>query len=401
MKLKQQPEDFQVEERTHRRAGKDGAFALYLLEKRSLGTLEAIQAVCRQWKLEPRRVSFGGLKDRHALTRQYVTIQRGPHREWQDAQLTIRYLGQLQTPYTSQDIEANRFRVTLRDLSAADVALVSSELEQARLDGWPNYFDDQRFGSVGPHREFVARKLIDGDYEAALRLVLIEPYEFDRAAAKAEKRLLARHWGEWRRLEEKLPRGDARNVVRHLVAHPGDFRGGFARLRADLKSLYVAAYQSFLWNQMLARWLEPQLASNQRLWVELRLGRAPLGRELSVEQRRQFHGQRLPLPSARLKLKPDDPLRPIIDSVLQAEGLELSRMKLKHIREPFFSRGEREAFVVPAGLKSQAMPDERHPGRQKLLMQFELPRGVYATMLVKRITAACSSGIRRNSRFEG
>ena len=43
-----------------------------------LGTLEAVDLICRRWNLAGRRVSYGGLKDRHALTIQYLTIFDGP-----------------------------------------------------------------------------------------------------------------------------------------------------------------------------------------------------------------------------------------------------------------------------------------------------------------------------------
>jgi tRNA pseudouridine13 synthase len=76
-----------------------------------------------------------------------------------------------------------------------------------------------------------------------------------------------------------------------------------------------------------------------------------------------------------------------MDSVMQEEGLELAGMRLKHFREPFFSKGDRTAFYVPANLRYEAEPDERHAGNQKLTLTFDLPRGCYATMLVKRVTA--------------
>ena len=67
MKLKRQPEDFQVEELPLVAGGDRGRFALYRLTKRGMGTLEAIEAICRRWNLAGRRVSYGGLKDRHAV----------------------------------------------------------------------------------------------------------------------------------------------------------------------------------------------------------------------------------------------------------------------------------------------------------------------------------------------
>ncbi len=60
------------------RAAAEGRYTLYRLTKRGLGTIEAIEAICRRWNLSSRQVSYGGLKDRHAVTIQYLTILEGP-----------------------------------------------------------------------------------------------------------------------------------------------------------------------------------------------------------------------------------------------------------------------------------------------------------------------------------
>jgi tRNA pseudouridine13 synthase len=388
MKLKQQPEDFQVEELTDVMPGAGGSFAFYRLEKRGLGTPEAVQAICRRWKVELRRVSYGGLKDRHAVTRQYLTIQRGPRRGLKQEHLHLHYLGQVEAPFTPDRVRANRFQLVLRALDGSACTAAERALGEVHRDGVPNYFDDQRFGSVGAGRQFIARRLIGGDYEGALKLALAEPYEFDRAAQKAEKRILREHWGDWAAAKAQLPRGHARSLITYLADHPDDFRDAVARLRKDLLSLYLSAYQSHLWNQLLARWLEAHCRPEQLLRVELRLGPVPMCRHLDEDQRRAFHAQLLPLPSARLKFAADDPLKPLLDAVLRAEGLTLEQIKLKHFREPFFSKGDRPAFCIPADLSCTSGPDELNPGRRKLTLAFELPRGCYATMLVKRITAA-------------
>src|SRR5207253_5179466 len=78
MKIKERPEDFQVEELTDLHPQDSGPFALYRLEKRNLNTLDALQFVRRRWKIDRQRMSFGGLKDRHAQTIQYFTIFHGP-----------------------------------------------------------------------------------------------------------------------------------------------------------------------------------------------------------------------------------------------------------------------------------------------------------------------------------
>jgi tRNA pseudouridine13 synthase len=386
MKVKQQPEDFQVEELTDVAPTGAGDFALYRLEKRGWSTPDALAAVRRRWQVEPRRLAYGGLKDRHAVTVQYLTIFHGPRRDLRHHDITVRYLGQVTRAYASADIRANRFRLTVRHLTAAGVERALRALDEVRADGVPNYFDDQRFGSVRPGEDFIARLLVRGDFEGALRRALAAPYEHDRPAQKREKELLRAHWGDWARLKEELPRGHARSLVDYLRQHPGDFRGAVARLRPELRGLYLSAYQSHLWNRVLARWVEGHCRPEQIVPVRVKLGAVPMWRHLDEGQRHELAGLRLPLPSARLKLDSADPRASLVESVLADDGLELKQMQVRGVRELFFSKGERPALCRPARLEAARAADELNPGRAKLALGFELPRGSYATLVVKRIT---------------
>lgn len=387
MKLKQHPDDFQVEELTSV-APSAGPHALYRLEKRGWSTPDALAAVRRRWRIEPRRISYGGLKDRHAATVQYLTIFHGPRRNLHHHGITVQYLGQVPAPYTSQDIQANRFRLILRDLSADCRPTVSARLALLSREGVPNYFDDQRFGSVaGVGGEFIARLLVQGRFEEALRLALTAPYEYDRAAQKEEKRLVAEQWGDWPRLKDALPRSHAPSLVDYLRVHPSDFRGAVARLRPELRGLYLSAYQSHLWNRMLAAWLHMHLRPQQLLAVTLRLGEVPFHQNVEPEQMQKLTDLQLPLPSARLKLEQSDPRSELVRAVLAEEGLELRQMQIKGIREMFFSRGERAALCLPRALTHEFAADEKHRGRDKLILCFELRRGSYATLLIKAVAA--------------
>jgi tRNA pseudouridine13 synthase len=49
----------------------------------------------------------------------------------------------------------------------------------------------------------------------------------------------------------------------------------------------------------------------------------------------------------------------------------------------FSSRGERATLCLPRELSHEFATDEKHRGRDKLTLSFQLPRGCYATLLVK------------------
>jgi tRNA pseudouridine13 synthase len=392
MKIKQDPADFQVDELTDL-VPSAGPFALYQLEKTGWTTPDAINRLARAWKIPAQRISFGGLKDRHARTTQHITIEHGPQHRFAMPGVNVKFLGQTPQPFASSCITANRFRIVIRDLAAAEAEQALQNTAKARLDGFANYFDDQRFGSVQTGGEFMAKRLVLGDWEGGLKLALIEPYEHDRAAAKQEKAILRKHWGNWSECAKKLARGPTHRLIEHLAAQPGDFRGAVARLRGDLASLYLAAYQSHLWNRLLARWLERNLPPENRLTIRLKLHDVPMPRDLSAEQRSNLAGLSLPLPSARLKYDEAIAGAPadwpdIMRQILVEEGIDLERMKLQGLRKPFFSRGERANLCEPKNLAAESGFDERNANRTALTLRFDLPRGSYATLLIKRVTLA-------------
>ena len=56
------------------------------------------------------------------------------------------------------------------------------------------------------------------------------------------------------------------------------------------------------------------------------------------------------------------------------------------MRQPFFSKGERAALFHPTSVTTAIAPDDLYPGRKKLSLGFDLPKGAYATLVVKRCT---------------
>jgi tRNA pseudouridine13 synthase len=387
MKLKQSTDDFQVEEVTDVVAGAEGPFALYRMEKRGWATPDAFAAVLRRWKIERRRLSYGGLKDRHAATVQFFTLFHGPRRNLQHHDVRVEYLGQVREAYTSHHIRANRFRLVLRDIAADARPAMEARVQQVDALGLPNYFDDQRFGSVTEEGgEFIARLLVRGQFEAALRLALAAPYEYDRHEQKKEKRILNEHWGDWATCKDLLPRGHARSLVDYLRVHPGDFKGAVARLRPELRGLYLSAYQSHLWNRILARWLRENVRAEHLRPITLRLGDLPIPTQLDGATAERLAALRIPLPSARLKLDPAHPCAAAIQAVLAEESLEMRDLQVRGVREMFFSKGERVAVCWPDEMTFDFADDEKHPRRLKLELAFDLPRGSYATLVVKAVS---------------
>jgi len=385
MKLKYFPADFQVEEIQAIKRGHLGEYAFYRLTKCGLGTPEALAAVSRRWCISTDRMAVGGLKDRHAETIQYLSISHGPHRGLKQTNLDLAYLGQIDRPYRSSDILANRFRIVVRDLSADEARSMAAELPAAAQEGAANYFDTQRFGSLGESGEFMAAAWCRRDYQRALWLALADPNSADRPRERSEKERLRQAWGDWGQC--RTVQGQAGPVAEYLAANPGDFRRALARLPQPARRMHLEAFQSYLWNRMLAAWLRKRCRDGQLLPMALPWHSAVMYRRLDASQCDEFRTASLPLPSARLRTEPG-PLDELVREALQPTGLELRGLQLDYPRDTFFSKGDRLVAFIPEGVEHEVLPDDAHPGRRQLVLGFGLPRGCYATILVRRLAMA-------------
>ena len=390
MKLRRLPEDFRVTELADVPVAAGGNFALYRLNKRGIGTPEAIDVILRRWKLPRSRLSYGGLKDRHAVTSQHLTIRHGPPRNLEQEDLSLEFLGWCGRPFGPSDIQGNAFEIVLRSLDAPERDRATSRIDAVRRDGVPNYFDDQRFGSVGPSGEFIAAAWLKGDYERSLWLAFAEVHPSDRSDEKAEKQILRENWGDFPECKRLLARSHRRSIVTFLADRPGDFRGAWARVNVQMRRLWLSAFQSELWNRMLAAQIRNDVSPQRLFDVRLKTHAVPFFRELDEPMRTTLHGQQLPLPSAKLKLD-DGPQRDLAEQAVRDAGFEWRDLRVRYPRDCWFSKGWRNAVVVPRDLAAEVAEDELHPGRHKLTLKLGLPRGSYATIVVKRLTAEAPS----------
>ena len=337
-------------------------------------------------------MAFGGLKDRHAETIQYLTIFHGPQRKLTHTNLHVTYLGQVAEPYDSKHIDANRFVVTIRAMTDEQIGAALRSLEEVRAVGVPNYYDDQRFGSVAVAPQggrvaegegaFFAFQLLIGEFEAALHMALTAPYAFERSGQKKEKAILRRHWGDWRLCKQMLPRN---RIVDYLFANPDDFQGAWSVCRRSYGRCTYPPIKAICgiacWRTGCARTCPHDLTS-----IAVRLGELPMPRRVAKELRAVVSALDLPLHSARNHLEETDPRKPYFDKILAEEEVNLDQFKLKGFHNLFFSKGDRAAWCFPRDLEARDAKDEENRNKKKLTLRFDLPRGSYATLVVKRIT---------------
>ncbi|HEU4384606.1 MAG TPA: tRNA pseudouridine(13) synthase TruD, partial [Anaeromyxobacteraceae bacterium] len=317
-------------------------------------------------------------------TSQLVAVRGGPV-EIQEPDLRLKPLGRSAAPLSAENTTSNRFAVTVRDLSAEDLSRLPASVAEVHRIGVVNYFDSQRFGSLKHGQGFVVKDLMRGDSEAALRNVLARPSELDRSGDAKVKAFWKEHWGEWGRRNPFPGAERYARVVRWLREHPRDFLGAILRTEPRWRGLQVFAYQSFLWNEGVKRYLRDLLGAPRLVAIRYQAGTLLFPRSLEPEQARALRGRTFPL------LAPDSTFTdPAVEraalSVLGREGMTLQSLQVPGAPQIHFDHEERPLLVVPGKLVvGESRPDEENRRRLKVNVAFTLPPGAYATLVVKRL----------------
>lgn len=147
--FKLSPDDFQVNEFFDEPFSGQGEHILLKIEKKGLTTEDVVKSLSRLVHKSVKFISYAGLKDRQALTTQWLSIHapgeeipgvehfEGPG--WRVLECT-RHHKKLRPGF----LTGNQFIMCLREVTNEE-ALVE-RMEQIKKLGVPNYFGEQRFG---------------------------------------------------------------------------------------------------------------------------------------------------------------------------------------------------------------------------------------------------------------
>lgn len=157
--IRHQPSDFIVEETLSFTPTGQGEHVLLYVEKIGQNTQFIARQLAQAAGLKNRLVSYAGLKDRHAVTRQWFCLpwpikQDMPWQDWQLDGAKILQVTRHQRRLKIGSIAHNRFVLTLREVS--DVPALVQRLDLLAT-GVPNYFGEQRFGRNNSNLHSAAR----------------------------------------------------------------------------------------------------------------------------------------------------------------------------------------------------------------------------------------------------
>ncbi len=385
MRIKQRPEDFSVKESYRFDTVAEGRHRVYLMDKQKLSTFDAIDRIRERFGLRPGAISYCGLKDKQGRTEQLIAVD-GADVDLQDPDLRLKFLGRTDRPLTAENTTSNRFSVTVRALVEEDLPPLTLSTSEVNRLGVVNYFDSQRFGSLKHGQGFIAKDLIRGDFEAALRNYLAKPSPLDRSEDGKVKAFWRENWGRW----DKRAPFDANKkyfrILNVLREDPNDFLRAFLQIDASYRALLLFTYQSYLWNEGVRRYLQLLLPREHLFPMPYQAGTLLFHRDADAKTLERLRRATFPLLAPDSTFS-DEQIQQAVEWVLGKEKLKLADLRISEAPGMlYFKHEERPVLVQPHKLVvGRTGRDELNRGKLKSNIAFTLPPGAYATLVIKRL----------------
>lgn len=383
IKIKSKPEDFIVEEIADLPFKRKGNFGVYLLEKKGWNTVGLLFELSKKLKIPFSNFSYGGKKDRHASTSQYISIKGKKINDLKKEEYSLKFCGFMDRCMGPDLIKGNKFEIVVRNLAKKEAQTAVEEMRLINSFGYPNYFDDQRFGSFDQNQGFMAQKLLKKHFNGALKIYLTAIYAADKKTEKERKRYFNENWKDWKACQKMAVTEFEKKAFAFLDKNPNGYLFLLKQLPREQLCLYRSAYQAHLWNEVARRLLKEKFDAPFKTYPGA-VGDYIFHAKLNKQKQGFWEDLEIPTACAKVKM-PDELITNIYEQVLRNEGLTSSMFNSLKIREVFFKSTARRMIVRPQHLTMNTFEDELDIKKQKLLLVFVLPRASYGTMLVKRL----------------
>jgi tRNA pseudouridine13 synthase len=374
IKIKQIPEDFIVKEifekKKRERISKSFERNFYIwftLKKRNYDLFQALKILSKRLGVSIKRFGYAGTKDKRAVTSQKISVWNVPLERLKRLKIKDIELSDFEIRkdrINLGDLKGNWFKITIRDIILERKELkkkLEKKIESMKESGVINLFGEQRFG-LRKNTHLIGKEIIKGNLKKAvwdyLTFVSGKESEDEKNFRKNLKKLKNPKQG----LKE-IPKGLTYESVllNHLVRYPNDYAGALRRLPKKLRRLFIHAYQAHLWNRIAIK-----LNTKENIKIPL------IGFETNLEKYKK--------------------IKKIIERILKEEGVETSEFKVKRMPELASEGSERYLRAFPKKIKFKIENDELNKGKNKVILEFEIPRGSYATIVLKNLIEGDTSG---------
>ncbi|WP_319508293.1 tRNA pseudouridine(13) synthase TruD [uncultured Methanolobus sp.] len=402
--LRQEPDAFIVNEITNREEGNSGKYLILEMTKTNWDMHHLIRDMSRKLGISQKRIGFAGTKDKRAKTTQKISIYDIPETDIENFYLKdveLKVIGRSNRSLGLGDLYGNEFRITIRDIDLKpeelERTLKETTEEITAFGGVPNFFGIQRFGALRPITHMVGEQILRGDFEKAALIYIAQSFPDEQDDVKEVRDYV---W-ETRDFAEGLKNYPLRlryerAMMHYLVENPGDFIGSFGVLSENISRMFIHAYQSYIFNRVICKRIErglpldkacpgdiicfknkeglPDVTKMQKTSEENVDGMNNL-----LKRRRAFITG--PLVGYNTEFASDLPGDIEIEMFKESE-ISQEAFKTKQI-PALASKGLRREILLYCEPVFETGEDELNPGKSKATLTFSLPKGSYATTVLR------------------
>ena len=242
------------------------------LVKCGLSTIEAVEELAKNLKIEPVKIKFAGIKDKHAITSQLISLKG----------VEVEKVHQILAPYffiknifsEKKEIylgalRSNQFTILIRTGPDFKGGEFLKRLKEIEKNGFYNFFYLQRFGIPRLINPDCGLSILRGDYEGALKTAICRPGERELLYFQSLRKEIEKLWGNWEEMEgilESFPFTfqDERELVSYLIKNPDDFLGALNQIPRVVQ-LWLTSFAALLFNQKLSSYLKAGEKPPQKL----------------------------------------------------------------------------------------------------------------------------------------
>ncbi len=390
-------EDFYVEEIPEIQPTGEGPNVWIWIEKLGRTTLDVVLDIARDLHISRKRMGFAGMKDKKALTRQWICISNMESDDQfsQIENLNIHGTDFLKVTRSQKklrmgQLNGNKFRILIRGVDdIAESADTADEvLKKLEITGVPNYFGWQRFGKPRTNTHLVGEALIHNDLKEAVRRYIGNPTEDE-----SQENQLARQAYDDGNLEESLNlmgKGMRyeKMMIRELIkdSKKGDltdksYKNALYSLPKPLQRMFVHAYQSYLFNDVVSK--RAEMGINSYIEGDIIIDNEEhIVRDKSTEEYQELIDNFTVNPTAPLygtKVPyAGGAVGEMEENVLKSYGIDKSNFEVPKMPR-LGSHGLRRAIRFKVWDASAIPTDEG------VLTEFSINKGSYATSVLREV----------------